>query len=275
MLKPPIYKIKAYKLIQDESTFSTEKEDFISEESALQISLKKGLNSSLSQNFVISMRTPGNDIEFTYGFLFTEGIIQSKDDIEEINTEENKIIVSLSQGNSYQLNSIDRNFFTSSSCGVCSKTNLSDIDLETNYLPYHSTLKIESKKLFGIQEKIFDKEGLFELTGGIHSAVLLDMDLNILERMEDVGRHNALDKLIGLFLMKDNFPLSNHIVLLSGRVSFELVQKTSKAGIPIIIAKGAPTSLAIDEAYAQNISLIGFCKDRSYNLYCGFDRIIE
>lgn len=93
--------------------------------------------------------------------------------------------------------------------------------------------------------------------------------------MEDVGRHNALDKMIGLCLMKDNFPLSNHIVLLSGRVSFELVQKASKAGIPIIVAKGAPTSLAIDEAYAQNITIVGFCKDKSFNVYCGFDRIID
>ena len=274
-LKIPTFTIKTFSKEDDNIFTITEKQDFISEELPLQISLKKNASATKSQNFVISMRTPGNDIEFVYGFLFTEGIIQDANEIVHIEQFENKIEVLLSENNYYTLDSVQRNFFTSSSCGVCSKTQLSDIESETNYLPFASKLRVDAKNLFGIQEKIFEGTGMFEKTGGIHSAVLLNSELQFVERMEDVGRHNALDKLIGSALLNNNFPLSEHIVLLSGRISFELVQKTSKAGIPLIIAKGAPTSLAIEEAYAQSISLVGFCKNNTYNVYCDFDRIID
>ncbi len=271
----PTFEIKTYKKKDKNHFSSTSIIDFVSEEKALQIVLRKNENSLKSQNFVVSMRTPGNDEAFVFGFLFTEGIIKDKNEVLEIKNKDNRIEVLLSQENDYTLNSVTRNFFTSSSCGVCSKKNLTDLESETNYLPYSSTLKIEAKKIFGIQEIIFQEKGIFEKTGGMHSAVLLNDSLEFIERMEDVGRHNALDKLIGSAFMKDHFPLTNSIALLSGRISFELVQKSAKAGIPIIIAKGAPTSLAIEEAYAQSICLIGFCKDKSYNVYCGSNRIKE
>lgn len=274
-IKIPTYKIKTFSKDTPSTHSYSEKLDFISEEVPLQISLRKNANSSKSQNFVLSMRTPGNDEEFVYGFLFTEGIIKEAKEIVQITHFENKVDVLLSDDNYYTLNSVTRNFFTSSSCGVCSKTQLSDLETETNYLPYSSKIKVDAKNLFGIQQKIFDEKGIFEKTGGIHSAVLLDSSLQFIGRMEDVGRHNALDKLIGKALMENRFPLSDNILLLSGRISFELVQKAAKAGIPIIIAKGAPTSLAIEEAYAQSLSLVGFCKNKTFNVYCGFDRIID
>lgn len=272
----PVFKVKTYVKSEAENTFEVnEKEDFISQESPLQISLRKSQQSELSENVVITMRTPGQDTALALGFLLSEGIISSYNEIVSIKVNENKIDILLAEASSYDLKSVERNFFASSSCGVCSKTNLGDIQKDSHYLPFSSNLRVQAPKLFGIQKKIMEQEGMFSKTGSMHSAALLDSELNFIGKWEDVGRHNALDKLIGHSLMNDSFPLSENVLLLSGRISFELVQKASMAGIPFIIAKGAPSSLAIEEAYAQSMCLVGFAKNRSFNVYCGFERIIE
>ncbi len=266
------YKIQTF--YKERSNISVQKRtDFLSNEAPLQIMLKKNSLDVKSYHFVVTMRTPGSDKEFVTGLLFNEGIIQSSEDIVQIDIKNKIVEVLLAEANPINLKTLERNVLSTSSCGVCSKTNLKDVNTDTIYLPYMSRLTLDSNLLFGIQNKITDQEGLFDLTGSMHSAVLLDKNLNVLKKYEDVGRHNALDKLIGYSVQENLMPLSQHVLVLSGRISFELVQKASKAGISIVIAKGAPTSLAIDEAYAQSICLIGFMKNNSYNVYCGFDRI--
>lgn len=272
----PVYQIKSFKKDKtNECITSKVKDDFISDEVPLQIALKKSSEGQLTQNLVITMRTPGSDIELCIGFLFTEGIIKSYDEIISVKQQDNKLEVLLAEANSYTLHSVERNFFTSSSCGICSKSSLKDIEKETSYLPFTSTLKLNAKDIFGIQNRLHKNKGIFESTGSLHASVLLDNNLNIVNKWEDIGRHNSLDKLIGHSAIKGDLPLTNSVLLLSGRISFELVQKAAMAGVGIIIAKGAPSSLAIEEAYAQSMSLIGFTKDLSYNVYCGFERIME
>ena len=275
LLEIPVHKVKSYKQLDDLISKVVEIKDYISEELPLQIALSKQGSATKARNHVITMRTPGQDLELAYGFLLSEGIINSRSEILEVDCQPDKLIILLAEATTYDLSTAQRNIFTSSSCGVCSKTSLGDVYKESHYLPYSSTLKIKARELYGIQNLFRKEEGIFDKTGSLHSAILLNSELSYIGKWEDVGRHNAMDKLIGSSVLTNNFPLTNHVALLSGRISFELVQKAAMAGIPMIIAKGAPTSLAIEEAYAQSICLVGFSKDRSFNVYSGFERILD
>ena len=275
LLEIPRHNVKSYKQLDDSISQVVELTDYISEELPLQIALSKQGTGTKAKNHVITMRTPGQDLELAYGFLLTEGIINSKSEILKVETHSDRLIILLAEATTYDLTVAQRNVFTSSSCGVCSKTSLGDVYKESHYLPYSSTLKINAQKLYGIQNISRKEEGIFDKTGSLHSAVLLNKDLKYLGKWEDVGRHNAMDKLVGSSMITGNFPLTDQVALLSGRISFELVQKAAMAGIPMIIAKGAPTSLAIEEAYAQSICLVGFSKDKSFNVYSGFERIVD
>ena len=224
------------------------------------------------------MRTPGNDEELAAGFLFTEGVINGSADIATVTVvKENTVLVSLADGVAPTLNNAERNFYTTSSCGVCGKASIDAVKvvchIEDIY-PYDS-LKCTPELIYSLPEILRKEQAVFEQTGGLHACALFDMQGKLLLLREDVGRHNALDKLIGAALNNKMLPLSEHILMLSGRASFELVQKAAMSGINLIAAVGAPSSLAVQMAEERNMTLIGFLRGQKFNIYSGAQRIVN
>lgn len=231
----------------------------------------------IEKTIAITMRTPGNDVELATGFLFTEGIIKHKSNIQEIENNfwsPNEIKLKLTNNFIPILDQSERNFYTTSSCGVCGKASIDAIKIKSVFNDYDDTIRLDQKLILETANKLNPIQCNFNNTGGIHAAALFDISGNIIKFMEDVGRHNALDKLIGWAISEIQLPLNNHILLLSGRISFELVQKANMAGIRVILAFGAPSSLAIETANSFNITLIGFLKPSGFNLYTGRKRVI-
>ncbi|MBC7885690.1 MAG: formate dehydrogenase accessory sulfurtransferase FdhD [Saprospiraceae bacterium] len=220
----------------------------------------------------VTMRTPGDDPALTVGFLFTEGIIHDYDQVAcVIQTDENSINVKMEEDIDLPTTDIARNFYTTSSCGVCGKSSVESIVTKSLFTLSGKKIFITDDVLFSLQEKLLTVQSAFESTGGLHASALFHPDGKYLYHSEDVGRHNALDKLIGHALMAGRMPLSNHILMLSGRASFELVQKAGMAGIPVIVSVGAPSSLAVELAQSSGHILIGFLKRTGYNIYAGKD----
>jgi FdhD protein len=263
---------------------STKIIDTLAVEEPLEIRLEYGLADERKvQNVSVTMRTPGNDAELALGFLFTEGIIKQQSDTGLIEhcfiacaeNKENVIQVSLKEGIIPNLNNTERNFYTTSSCGVCGKASISAIRtvgvFNGNDLPDNQTNADILHQLPAILQK---HQEVFADTGGLHASALFDATGELLLVREDVGRHNALDKLLGAALNKSMLPLNQHILLLSGRASFELVQKAAMAGINIIAAVGAPSSLAVQLAQEFNITLIGFLRNQRFNIYTQPQRIL-
>ncbi|MGK6340722.1 formate dehydrogenase accessory sulfurtransferase FdhD [Chryseobacterium sp. DT-3] len=229
-----------------------------------------------SKNISVTMRTPGNDAELAIGFLFTEGIISSRQQIKSTyfpegecsKNSENIVIVELTEGFVPELMKADRNFYTTSSCGVCGKGSIESIRTVSsfrNHKKENTTLSLET--LYQLSEKLQSFQNNFSATGGIHASGIFDSEGNLLALREDVGRHNALDKIIGYALSSDLLPLNDKILVLSGRASFELIQKAAMAGITIVAAIGAPSSLAVDLAKEFDITLLGFLRDSRFNIY--------
>ena len=231
----------------------------------------------MSRQISVTMRTPGNDDELAVGYLFNEGIIidpaSSIQSIEHIRTDSNKIEVILKENILPNLEGADRRSFVSSSCGVCGKTEIDYIESPFNAIGKPMT--ISKDILFGLQDTLREKQSVFEETGGIHAAALFTSDGNLILVREDVGRHNALDKVIGNALLSGLCPLEQTILLLSGRASYELIQKASMAGIRIIASVGAPSSLAVSLAREMKITLIGFLRDGRFNIYTEFDNFLD
>lgn len=226
------------------------------------------------KNISVTMRTPGHDEELALGFLFTEGIIQRVDQIKEVNTpKENTIVVTLVESEIPSLQSTERNFYTTSSCGVCGKSSIDAIRTTSAYQPSADRMVIHSSFLFGLQDRLRKVQAVFESTGGLHASAIFDVESKLITLREDVGRHNALDKVIGASFMNNKLPLSDVLLLLSGRASFELIQKASMAGIKIVAAIGAPSSLAVKLAQEFDMTLIGFLRDNRFNIYSGQKRI--
>jgi FdhD protein len=251
-------------------------EDIIAMEEPLEIQLVYGDNEDrIIKTISITMRTPGNDKELAAGFLFTEGIIQNADQINEIKTlpfDENKILVSLTENVRPDLKNSERNFYTSSSCGVCGKTSIEAIRSVSIYNNLKDSIILEPEVIYKLNEELINKQKIFQTTGGLHASVLFDLTGKFELLMEDVGRHNALDKVIGQCFIREVLPLSNKILLLSGRASFELIQKAVMAGIKVVVAIGAPSSLAVRLAEESDITLIGFLKKDRFNVYSGEKR---
>ena len=227
----------------------------------------------MSRQIAVTMRTPGNDDELAVGYLFNEGIIidpaASIQSIEHNRTDSNKIEVVLKENISPNLKGADRRSFVSSSCGVCGKTEIDYI--ESPFNAAGKPMTISKDILLGLQDTLREKQSVFEETGGIHAAALFTPNGNLILVREDVGRHNALDKVIGNALLSGLCPLEQTILLLSGRASYELIQKASMVGIRIIASVGAPSSLAVSLAREMKITLIGFLRDRRFNIYTEFD----
>ena len=224
----------------------------------------------------ITMRTPGNDKELGVGFLFTEGIIQKREEVSEVSAipfADNKVLIILSKNKQPLLQNAERNFYTTSSCGVCGKSGIDAIRTASLYKNDPDEICLQANLFYRLGEVLRKQQAVFESTGGLHASALFDLDGNFMMLREDVGRHNALDKVIGTAFLNDHLPLSNTILLLSGRASFELVQKATMAGIKIIAAVGAPSSLAVQLAEETGITLIGFLRNQRFNIYSGGQRI--
>jgi len=228
----------------------------------------------------VTMRTPGHDEELAIGFLFTEGIIKKGTVVEKLEPfvceqgKENRITLLLSISTIPDLTLADRNFYTTSSCGVCGKSSIQAIRTLSEFLPQEQNdLLISRETILLLPGILKNHQLMFESTGGLHGCGLFSLSGALISLREDVGRHNALDKLIGHAFMDRRLPLENTVLLLSGRASFELVQKAAMAGIVIVAAIGAPSSLAVSLAQEFNITLIGFLRDHSFNIYTGAHRI--
>ncbi len=246
-------------------------QDILAVEEPLQIQLQA--NYSI-KNIAVTMRTPGNDDELAAGFLFTEGVIKNNGQIAEIKLAGgNNSIVTMKEGETPLLRNTERNFYATSSCGVCGKAS---IDSVKTAIPFANEVHftINASILYSLQDSLQSRQQIFETTGGLHAAALFDGNGEFILLREDVGRHNALDKLIGHFFLQGKLPLSNKVLLLSGRASFELIQKAAMAGIKIVAAIGAPSSLAVQLAEENNIALIGFLRHDKFNIYCNSQRII-
>ncbi len=247
--------------------------DAITTEAPLEISISlpriqpKIFDKSIS----ITMRTPGADTVLALGFLYNEGIINKMDEVEGISTQENKIHIVLNHRSEAILTQLNRHFYTSSSCGVCGKASIEAI--QTIVQPIEGpAFRLPLNTLLNLPIALREAQQIFEQTGGIHAAGLFALDGTLIHISEDVGRHNAVDKLVGYMLTTDQ-RLDQSILVLSGRISFELVHKAAVARIPMIAAIGAPSTLAIDTAEAYDITLIGFLKAEGFNCYNGEHRL--
>jgi FdhD protein len=233
------------------------------------------------QSLSITMRTPGDDFELAAGFLFSEGIIQTRDQIQQISycvgpakekQEYNVISVELRSGVRFDRERLLRHFYTTSSCGVCGKASLAALEVRgCSRLP--EGLLVSPERISRLPEALHSAQAVFEKTGGLHAAALFDADGRLVSLREDVGRHNAVDKLIGERLLAGRVPLHRFLMLVSGRASFEIMQKALVAGIPIVAAVGAPSSLAVDLASEFNMTLLGFVRGETFNIYTGAQRV--
>lgn len=227
------------------------------------------------QQIAVTMRTPGCDKELAVGFLFTEGIISTENDISDIVLDKrcNGVTVQLKDHVVVDSSVFSRHSFVASSCGICGKKSIAAVRVKRQYECAHEAPVVSPDFIHKLPELLRSQQDNFDHTGGIHASCLFDLNGNLINIKEDVGRHNALDKLIGAELLKGNVPLNDKVLMLSGRASFELIQKAAHAGIAIVAAVGAPSSLAVQLAEECDITLLGFVRDARFNVYTGTHRI--
>ena len=273
-----------YKIVKFRENKFENVDDFISIEEPLEISIRykehdKWIKNSLS----ITMRTPGHDEDLVRGFLFNEQIIQGLNDIETIESFgekvgqyniQNKILVTLNNSKNVNISKIKRDFLTNSSCGVCGKSSLDALEILKKEKTSKSNPKLSKEVLINSPSMLRENQSEFAKTGGIHASGLFSSNGNLISLREDVGRHNALDKLIGSSLMSKNLQPNNQFITCSGRLNFELVQKVLMINIGLMIGVGAPTSLAIDLANKFDMTLVGFVKEDSFNVYTNKQKVI-
>jgi FdhD protein len=246
----------------------TPEQDLLAVEEPLQIRVGE-------RNVAITMRTPGNDAELAAGFLFSEGILQRASQISSIKAGPRNIITLTLAGDAdIDLDRLERHFYLTSSCGVCGKASIEALEnIGCPTLP-RGRPRIEPGVIHKLPEILRAKQMVFDRTGGLHAAALFDSSGRLLNVREDVGRHNAVDKLVGSAFLEGNVPLNDHLLMVSGRASFELVQKALMAGIPVLAAVGAPSSLAVELALRFGMTLAGFVRDRRFNIYSGEARLV-
>ncbi len=241
-------------------------------------------NDWINNSISITMRTPKNDEDLIVGLLFSEGIIQKTSEIKKVELLghktgkfklQNKIRVTLNNSKNLDVKHLRRNFLTNSSCGICGKASMDSLKIICKTKINKDNPKIKNSLITRIPKLLMQKQSEFSKTGGIHASALFDQNGKVLVIREDIGRHNALDKVIGHSFKNSIFDTKNQFIACSGRLSFELVQKTLMANIGLLMGVGAPTSLAIDLAKRFDITLIGFVKTDSFNIYCGENRILK
>lgn len=259
--------------------------DYVAVEEPLEIRLGYSTpDGRATRSVSITMRTPGNDRELAAGFLYTEAIIRRPEDIASIETcgppapdsgNHNVIRVDLLPDVTVDLGKLQRHFYTTSSCGVCGKTSLDAIRVALAEPFKNVDTRFSRAVLTTIPDSLRQAQHTFEETGGLHAAAAFDSRGNLSVTMEDVGRHNAVDKVVGSLLLNKELPANELGLMVSGRASFELMQKTLVAGMPLLAAVSAPSSLAVQLAVEFNMSLIGFLRGNTFNIYAGEERIIE
>ncbi len=260
-----ILTVPVRRLLQATREVESNEQDWVAVEEPLEIRAE-------GRNVAITMRTPGHDPELAAGFLFTEGIVHDANDIVKIVVvEPNVIDVQVSRP--IDLERLERHFYMSSSCGVCGKTSIQSVEAAGCVLLDRERPVVDAEIIHRLPGALRARQAVFDRTGGLHAAALFDTNGDLIEVREDVGRHNALDKLIGNAVLGRRTPLAESILLVSGRVSFELVQKAAMAGLAMIAAVGAPSSLAIETALRFGMTLAGFVRDGRFNLYSGPWRI--
>lgn len=226
-------------------------------------------------DLAITMRTPGNDSELAAGFLFSEGFIEKAEDILDIRCRGNIASVTLAQGIDANRDEAHRHFYMTSSCGICGKASIEALEAAgCSILPQHSP-RLDASVIRSLPAKLRESQTVFNRTGGLHAAGFFSARGNPVLLREDVGRHNAVDKLVGRALLDRQLPLHDYVLMVSGRTSFELLQKAARAGIPVLAAVGAPSSLAVKAALRFGITLIGFLRDDRFNVYTSPGRICE
>lgn len=254
--------------------------DVLATEEPLEIRVETGVG---PRTIAVTMRTPGDDVELAVGFLFGEGVVSSRDDVvraayctePSLSEDErfNTLTVSLRADLEVDLQPLDRHVLTTSACGVCGRTSLEAVHVHGHPTPVPG-LRVDAEVVRSLDARLGEEQELFERTGGLHAAALFDLGGELLAIREDVGRHNALDKLVGWALLHGRLPLTEHLVMLSGRASYELLQKSVVAGIPVVCAVSAPSSLAVAVAEEFGTTLIGFLRDDGFNIYAGEDRLV-
>lgn len=229
----------------------------------------------------ITMRTPGYDFELAAGFLYSEGVLHERRSVSEIRyctgpdvQEYNVVTVALRAGTSVEFGDIQRNFYTTSSCGVCGKASIDQVEAMVPACVVSPTASLKGELVRQLPDMLRTGQSLFEATGGAHAAGLFTWSGEPRWIREDVGRHNAVDKVVGAAFLESALPLSDHVLVVSGRASFELVQKAGAAGIPALVAVGAPSSLAVELAERLQMVLIGFARNEGFNIYSGADRVV-
>ena len=274
-----------YQIIKYKENQSEIKEDLVSIEEPLEMIIRYKKNNDWIDNSIsITMRTPKNDEDLIVGLLFSEGIIHKISEIKKVELLghktgkfklQNKIRVTLNNSKNLDVKHLRRNFLTNSSCGICGKASMDSLEIICKTKINKDNPKIKNSLITRIPKLLKQKQSEFSKTGGIHASALFDQNGKVLVIREDIGRHNALDKVIGHSFKNSIFDTKNQFIACSGRLSFELVQKTLMANIGLLMGVGAPTSLAIDLAKRFDITLIGFVKTDSFNIYCGENRILK
>ena len=271
--------VERVRVLTHEGGEFVERIDVVAGEEPLEIRLLLG---GEARTVAITMRTPGSDFELATGFFFGEGVILKGAEVSGISYcvdrsigEEqryNIVNVKLAPGVWPDLRPLERHFFTSSACGVCGKAALEALAIRRQ--PLVDRVTLHPATLLELPERLRNAQGVFDATGGLHAAALFETSGDLIAIREDVGRHNALDKLIGWALLEDRVPLSRSVLLVSGRASYELLQKAVVAGIPVVCAVSAPSSLAVAVAEGFGLTLVGFLRGDRFNVYAGKDRLI-
>ncbi|HTU33878.1 MAG TPA: formate dehydrogenase accessory sulfurtransferase FdhD [Candidatus Acidoferrum sp.] len=256
------------------------KQDYLAAEEPLEIRIG-------GHPLTVAMRTPGQDSELAAGFLFTEGLISTSDDILKLTPAEeltggdprtavrgNSILVELAATASFDPEKMRRNFFAASSCGICGKASIDAIRSRTLRAP-NPDFRVDPELLTRVPDSVRAAQAIFGRTGGLHAAALIDQNGNVLVLREDIGRHNAVDKVIGWALLKNCVPLHETILFVSGRGGFEIVQKAIAAGVSVVACVSAPSSLAVQLARELQLTLVGFLRDRRFVIYAGEDRVVR
>lgn len=254
------------------------RQEWLAAEEPLEIQLQAG---SEAQTVAVTMRTPGHDYELAAGFLYGEGVISSKHTLAQMTycvgsererQEYNLLAVSLRRSKLPALPQLERHFITNSACGICGTTMIEDLAART-LPPMPSDINIAPDVLRALPERMREAQDVFARTGGLHAAALFNLEGSLVELREDVGRHNALDKLVGWGLLNDRLPFSHGIILVSGRASYELLQKCVVAGAPVLCAVSAPSSMAVSVARQFGVTLVGFLRGERFNIYTHPERV--
>jgi FdhD protein len=274
--------IERMRVVAREGERQVEREDALAVEEPLEIRIRPG-DSAGARSFVTTMRTPGNDEELVAGLLFAEGVLESREDLlglerpvdPRIDPElrANVMIATLAPDAQKRGEKLERGTVMGSACGVCGKTSIENV-IPSDAPPLVSNLRIPPELLFALPGRLREGQSVFSKTGGLHAAGLFDEGGRLLALREDIGRHNATDKLVGRFFLRGAVPLGNSVLMVSGRAGFEIVQKAYSAGIPIVASVSAPSSLAVELADAAGLTLVGFLRERRYNVYAHPARIL-